>query len=415
MDAVQSSEVGTRVGNRVIVIDGQNVSSHHNPFNNGYQNVHALQLVIEYWIQKAHPCVAFVPALWLQSAMSGAGTSGDASKLDRLRDMASRELVYPLPPPEAEEAAADEPFLVTYAKRNNCVVVTMDMFATAIRRKKSEEEREALRAWVRRYTMPYTFIGDSYLPDPEFQMPTQPWLELESMPTGGHAGSPLEGLWSPTTASNLAPVAKSGSPSALVEMDFDEESPAVAVFRRQQVQGIMAQICDLKDQSGPGLGGESAVSRPRYSFLTRKVAADVFNKWVFQMNATGHGTRSSDVEDGGWTLTGSALDPVIPSTEIGSLTSYIKMQLVSGYHVTESDASAASKDLSWSCIAAAQRVAEYAKADLKQRRKIGSGRVRQPNDAAGGVTMEHGSSGEGEQVCYFNPIVTLFKPILTPF
>ena len=102
----------------------------------------------------------------------------------------------------------------------------------------------------------------------------------------------------------------------------------MAVFRRQQVQGIMAQICDLKD-------GEK---RKRYSFLTRKVAADVFNKWVFQMNATGHGTRS-DVEDSGWTLKGSALDPVIPSTEIGSLTAYIKMQLISGYAVTEASAS----------------------------------------------------------------------------
>jgi len=98
------------------------------------------------------------------------------------------------------------------------------------------------------------------------------------------------------------------------------------------------------------------------------------------MNATGHGT--GDEEDGGWNLSGSGLDPVIPSTEVTSLKAYIKMQLISGYHVTEAEAQLASEDLSKSCVTAAQRVSEYAKADLKQRRR------KLPDDEAVGVRME---------------------------
>ena len=37
---------------------------------------------------------------------------------------------------------ASEPYLISYAKQNKCVVATVDMFAAEIRKKKSDEERE---------------------------------------------------------------------------------------------------------------------------------------------------------------------------------------------------------------------------------------------------------------------------------
>jgi len=277
---------------QMVVVDGQNVASHHNPFNNGYQNVQAIEIVVEFWLRRGHPCIALVPSLWLRKE----GGATDSEKLEQLKELLSRRIVGMIP----EDDNDQEPYIVQYAQANHCVVVTMDMFAPAIRRKKTEEERESMRAWVRRATVPYTFVADDYVPDSDFIMPgkldlwpsgMQGWSSGGNNSTGGTAvGGP--GFLSPR-----------GSSSPGTKGNCDEESPSVAVFRRRQVQHIMTQICDLNNSSNS-----------RYTFLTRKVAADVFNKWVFQMNATGHSNRDStrDVEDNGWSLSGSALDPVIP-------------------------------------------------------------------------------------------------------
>lgn len=85
-------------GKQGIVVDGQNVASQHNPFNNGYQNVDAVRIVVDFWRGRDHPCVALVPARWLRESRSG----GETSALPRLRAMVAEGLVHPIPEEKTE-------------------------------------------------------------------------------------------------------------------------------------------------------------------------------------------------------------------------------------------------------------------------------------------------------------------------
>ena len=71
--------------------------------------------------------------------------------------------------------------------------------------------------------MPYTFVGDAYVPDPGFVMPAQPWADPTPAATPFLAPPPqdlTEEIWSPQgPATRSSP--REASPS--VEMDFDEE------------------------------------------------------------------------------------------------------------------------------------------------------------------------------------------------
>eukprot|EP00658_Telonema_sp_P-2_P003512 TRINITY_DN11305_c0_g1_i2.p1 TRINITY_DN11305_c0_g1~~TRINITY_DN11305_c0_g1_i2.p1 ORF type:complete len:396 (+),score=97.71 TRINITY_DN11305_c0_g1_i2:134-1321(+) len=171
-----------------------------------------------------------------------------------------------------------------------------------------------------------------------------------------------------------------------------EELPAVAAFRRQAMLDVMRSICTVETSSSDPCKHNRHGSR----FLTRKVAADVFNKWVFQTHATG--SSSAERTDGyeGWTRSGKPLDPVIPSCENTTLTQYIERQLISGYDVSSEIAEMAAAQLSQQCIEAAQRVHSFAQAQKRWWARAPNSARQLITDSLLGVELSTVPDSEGD-------------------
>eukprot|EP00656_Telonema_subtile_P016183 TRINITY_DN18533_c0_g2_i3.p1 TRINITY_DN18533_c0_g2~~TRINITY_DN18533_c0_g2_i3.p1 ORF type:complete len:314 (-),score=75.64 TRINITY_DN18533_c0_g2_i3:795-1736(-) len=297
-----------------------------------------IHTVLDYWLSRGHRCIALLPNFWFDPARQ-TRKEGYQPGVVLLQQLQQMGLVAPVPEDNVIQAAKmrTEPPIIQYSKEHGGVIVTLDTFGDVVRQKSDDEGREALRAWIRMFTMPYNFVGDKYVPQEDFVMPS---LYTHRLVSGEQPIEPLE-------VELLQQRPESPNPESTV-FD-DEELPPVAAFRRQAMLDVMKSICTV----------ETGNSRHSSRFLTRKVAADVFNKWVFQTHATGSSRANSD-ENEGWTRAQKPLDAVIPSCGNSTLTQYIERQLVSGYDVSSDAAATAATQLSQQCTKAAQGVNHFA-------------------------------------------------------
>lgn len=64
----------------------------------------------------------------------------------------------------------DDSYQIEYARRHAGVIVTNDMFRDAVDKLKPHL-RGALREWMKTHLLSYTFVGDEFVPNPDFQFP----------------------------------------------------------------------------------------------------------------------------------------------------------------------------------------------------------------------------------------------------
>ncbi|KAJ8598257.1 hypothetical protein CTAYLR_005491 [Chrysophaeum taylorii] len=64
----------------------------------------------------------------------------------------------------------DDSYQIEYARRHAGVIVTNDMFRDAVDKLKPHL-RGALREWMKTHLLSYTFVGEEFVPNPDFQFP----------------------------------------------------------------------------------------------------------------------------------------------------------------------------------------------------------------------------------------------------
>jgi len=66
----------------------------------------------------------------------------------------------------------DDSYQIEYARRHGGVIVSNDMFRDAIDKLKPHL-RGALKEWIKAHILSYTFVGDEFVPNPDFLFPVQ--------------------------------------------------------------------------------------------------------------------------------------------------------------------------------------------------------------------------------------------------
>ncbi len=65
----------------------------------------------------------------------------------------------------------DDSYSIRYAQTHGGVVVTNDMYRDHVGGIGDRREREEQRAWTKSHLLSYTFVGDEFLPNPNFVFP----------------------------------------------------------------------------------------------------------------------------------------------------------------------------------------------------------------------------------------------------
>jgi len=64
----------------------------------------------------------------------------------------------------------DDSYCIRYARAHGGVVVTNDQYRDQLQKLEGDkEEREAMRRWLRGRLISFTFVGDEFIPNPDFR------------------------------------------------------------------------------------------------------------------------------------------------------------------------------------------------------------------------------------------------------
>ena len=64
----------------------------------------------------------------------------------------------------------DDAYQIEYARNHDGVIISNDLFRDAVD-KQPFMQRAAFRNWLKEHVLSFTFIGDEFCPNPEFQLP----------------------------------------------------------------------------------------------------------------------------------------------------------------------------------------------------------------------------------------------------
>eukprot|EP01138_Halocafeteria_seosinensis_P009217 gb/GECG01009419.1/.p1 GENE.gb/GECG01009419.1/~~gb/GECG01009419.1/.p1 ORF type:complete len:449 (+),score=60.01 gb/GECG01009419.1/:1-1347(+) len=143
-----------------VVVDGANVAlSGTGADDSGsweHCDISRIQTVIRYYRSKGLRCFAFLPQFWAKPS----GRERPWNPND-IKKMVEQKLIV-LTPAQTH----DDHFIIGYAKERDGFVVTNDMFRDHIAKADNTSEQEAMRSWCSERIIPYTFVGDEFVPEP---------------------------------------------------------------------------------------------------------------------------------------------------------------------------------------------------------------------------------------------------------
>ena len=64
----------------------------------------------------------------------------------------------------------DDSYCISYAKTHEGSMVTNDIYRDAVD-KVAPKLRRSTRQWIRAHSISFTFVGDEFLPNPDFRFP----------------------------------------------------------------------------------------------------------------------------------------------------------------------------------------------------------------------------------------------------
>ncbi|KDO29236.1 hypothetical protein SPRG_19902 [Saprolegnia parasitica CBS 223.65] len=166
----------------LIVVDAANVAMRHGL--NARFSCAGIRLVFDYYLARGHKVLAFLPDYLLryesvgaQKRMAGAGYDVSPSKLPDdvglLQSMVLEGTVIATPPQDY-----DDSYCIQYAGRHDGCVVTNDLFRDHVDGLQGTgQQKAAMRQWLSAHCISFTWVGDEFLPNPDFRFPQPSPLE----------------------------------------------------------------------------------------------------------------------------------------------------------------------------------------------------------------------------------------------
>jgi len=134
----------------MIVIDACNVAMNH---GKNYFSSHGIQIVIEYWREKGHQVIAFLP----QYFMKNRNPEKLADDTSLLQFYVDNGLLILTPPQDK-----DDSYVIKYAQDHNAFIITNDMY---------RDYGEIPKDWFKEHCCSFTFVNDEFFPNPDFKFP----------------------------------------------------------------------------------------------------------------------------------------------------------------------------------------------------------------------------------------------------
>ncbi|OQR86407.1 hypothetical protein ACHHYP_10579 [Achlya hypogyna] len=155
----------------LIVVDAANVAMRHG-LNKRF-SCKGIRLVFDYYLERGHKVIAFLPDYLLQYESVGAqkrlaGVGYDVSPTKVPDDaMVMEGLVIATPPQDY-----DDSYCIQYAGRHDGCVVTNDLFRDHVDGMTGTgAQKAAMRQWLNSHRISFTWVGDEYFPNPDFRFP----------------------------------------------------------------------------------------------------------------------------------------------------------------------------------------------------------------------------------------------------
>jgi len=149
---------------KVVVIDGRNVAVRH---GNGEFSSKGLNIAVEYFACRGFEVKVVVPEQYLQKSRKeqlkfhGAEAKRIPKGIDILEQLDSQGVLIKTPPWDYDDA-----YCIQFAKQKEGIIVSNDRFWDLI------DKDPSLKDWLRSHVCSYTFAGQDFLPNPDFNLLT---------------------------------------------------------------------------------------------------------------------------------------------------------------------------------------------------------------------------------------------------
>lgn len=181
LPATPSRELDPRF---LIVLDAENVALRHG--KDMFFSVRGLEIARDFFQVRGHRVIGFVPTYVLDDRNWAAKWSVIKKKLEagvkpakkdnyskvpddlkKLQELHMEGIICTTPGKDYSDS-----YTIEYAMKKGGIVVTNDMFRDAMEKPMDLEERRKKELWLHTHCMSFTFIGDDFLPNPDFVPPT---------------------------------------------------------------------------------------------------------------------------------------------------------------------------------------------------------------------------------------------------
>lgn len=156
--------LGTAQKRRRVVLDGSVIAR---AYGGGVFHTAGIEIALHYYIEKDVDVVAIISENRLH-AITGGQMSERTHNKERLKRLIEKGLVS-VTPSQTKRSC----YILKYAFDQNADIISNDRFHYVVDSQSSKTERKKLRSFLRLHRIPFTFIGNTFVPNPEF-------LELDS-------------------------------------------------------------------------------------------------------------------------------------------------------------------------------------------------------------------------------------------
>eukprot|EP01017_Pseudomicrothorax_dubius_P008671 TRINITY_DN12867_c0_g1_i2.p1 TRINITY_DN12867_c0_g1~~TRINITY_DN12867_c0_g1_i2.p1 ORF type:complete len:501 (+),score=87.67 TRINITY_DN12867_c0_g1_i2:731-2233(+) len=156
----------------LIVIDGQNVAVR---YGGDRFRSKGIKLAVEYWQQRGHAVQVILPDFCFQreevlkrqqtAESMDLRVKNIPDDVDLLLAFQQKKIAFGIP-----NWNYDDSYIIDYAMRKEAFIVTNDRYNDHIEKfsNQSAEKRKMLQKWIRGNCISFAFIGDDFMPNPEF-------------------------------------------------------------------------------------------------------------------------------------------------------------------------------------------------------------------------------------------------------
>ena len=142
-----------------VIIDAPNVAVKH---GKGTFSSKGIVACVNYWREKGHKVTAFLPENYIKPTGNETAKVDDIPAIQRLID---QEIIILTPPQDY-----DDSYCIAYAKNNNGIIVTNDLYRDHIEKQERSKKYE-VRQWIKSHCVSFTFVIDDFFPNPDFTLP----------------------------------------------------------------------------------------------------------------------------------------------------------------------------------------------------------------------------------------------------